>query len=107
MPSMKPLMVVMGVRSSWAMLPMNCPRELSMVCSRAAMLLKVVAKSASSTQPSTGARAVKSPLPRRRAASLMSSMGPVMRRANTQHSTLHSSRIAAAEMPNMASISVI
>ena len=78
-----------------------------MVCRRAAMLLKVVAKSASSTQPSTGARAVKSPLPRRRAASLMSSMGPVMRLASTQHSRLHSNRMTAAEMPNMASISPI
>ena len=104
---MKPLMVVMGVRSSWAMLPMNCPRELSMVCSRAAMLLKVVAKSASSTQPSTGARAVKSPLPRRRAASLMSSIGPVMRLASTQHRMLHKIRMTAAEMPNIVSISVM
>ena len=80
---------------------MNCPRELSMVCNRAAMLLKVVAKSASSSQPVTGARAVKSPVPSRRAASLMASMGPVMRRANTMHSAPHTTRISSEDSRNI------
>ena len=55
----------------------------------------------------SGARAVKSPLPSRRAASLISSIGPVMRRASTQHRMLHKIRMTAAEMPNIASISLM
>ena len=72
-----------------------------MVCSRAAMLLKVTAKSASSLHPVTGARAVKSPLPSLRAASLMASMGPVNRRANTMDSTLATSSASAADNRNI------
>ena len=97
-PSIKPLMLVIGVRSSWAMLPMNWPRALSMVCSRAAMLLKVVANSASSSQPFTGARAVKSPLPSWRAAALICSMGAVILRVSSIDTIMASSRMQMAEM---------
>ena len=51
------------------------------------------------------ARAVKSPLPSLRAASLMASMGPVKRRANTAEITLATISAMAAESRNMLAMS--
>ena len=68
-----------------------------MVCSRAAMLLKVVANPASSSQPSTGARAVKSPPPSWRAAALICSIGAVILRVSSSETISASSRMHSAD----------
>ena len=108
MPSMKPLMVVMGVRSSWAMLPMNCPRGIvdglqprSHVIEGGRKISQLHAAVHRRTGRKVPAAQAARGLP------LMSSIGPVMRLASTQHRMLHKIRMTAAEMPNIVSISVM
>ena len=105
MPSMKPLMLVMGVRSSWAMLPMKLARLESMVSRLRAMLLKVTASWATSSSPSTGTRTLKSPLPNLRAASLMRRRGVVSRVVKKMASTLEASSISPAASTKLENMS--
>ena len=106
MPSMKPLMLVMGVRSSWAMLPMKLAREESMVSRLRAMLLKVTASWATSSLPSTGTRTLKSPLPNLRAASLMRRSGVVSRLVTKMARRLAASSSSPALSTKMENMSL-
>ena len=95
---MKPLMVVIGVRSSWAILPMNWPRELSLDWMFSAIWLKVWARSTTSPSPSTpSTRTERSPPPNRCAASVIFCSGSVSRRIRTLVSTLAQSSMMQAE----------
>ena len=91
-------MVVMGVRSSWAMLPMNWPRELSLDWMFSAIWLKVRARSTTSPSPSTpSTRTEKSPPPNRWAASVIFWSGSVSFRIRKEVSTLAQSSMMQAE----------
>ena len=80
-PSAKPAMVVMGVRSSWEMLAMNSLRRFSEDSRESAILLKesISAPISSSGSPSCRTRTEKSPLAKRREATAISSSGRAIR----------------------------
>ena len=104
-PSINPLTLVMGVRSSWAMLPMKLLRLVSMASRLRAMVLKVAASWATSSAPSPGTRSEKSPPPNRRAASAMRRSGRVSRVVRATLSTLATSSISPADRIKLEIIS--
>ena len=81
MPSAKPAMVVMGVRSSWEMLAMNSLRRSSALSRESAILLKesISAPISSVGSSSCLTRTEKSPLANFREAAAISSSGRAMR----------------------------